>query len=63
MDEKKSFDAVEMVHHIRDEHHDQLKDRTIEERIEHGTAHPRFRFLVVLTPRTQLPPNELLVTA
>ena len=33
MGAKKTFDAVEMVRHIRDEHHEQLKDRTIEERL------------------------------
>lgn len=33
MDSKKTFDAVEMVRHIRDEHHEQLKGRTIEERL------------------------------
>lgn len=33
MDDKKTFDAVEVVRHIRDEHHEQLKDRTIEERL------------------------------
>ena len=30
---KKTFDAVEMVRRIRDEHHEQLKDRTIKERL------------------------------
>lgn len=33
MGRKKTFDAIEMVRHIRDEHHEQLKDRTIEERL------------------------------
>ena len=36
---------------------------TAQHAIEHGTAYPRFGFLVILTPRTQLPPNELLVMA
>ena len=30
---KKAFDAIEMVRRIRDEHHEQLKDRTVEERL------------------------------
>ena len=33
MGAKKTFDAVEMVRRIRDEHHEQLKDRTIKERL------------------------------
>ena len=33
MHDEKTFDAVEMVRHIRDEHHEQLKGRTIEERL------------------------------
>lgn len=34
MKSKKSFDAVEMVREIRDAHHDQLKGKTVEERLE-----------------------------
>ena len=40
-------------HGFRDPHH----------AIEHRTSQPRFRFLVLLTSRTQLPPNALFVAA
>ena len=40
-------------HGFRDPHH----------AIEHRTSQPRFRFLVLLISRAQLPPNELLVPA
>ena len=40
-------------HGFRDPHH----------AIEHSTSQPRFRFLVLLISRAQLPPNELFVAA
>ena len=33
MEKKKTFDAVKMVRRIRDAHHEQLKDKTVEERL------------------------------
>ena len=33
MAQKKTFDAVNMVREIRDKHHEQFKDKPIEERI------------------------------
>lgn len=33
MEKKKSFDAVAMVRQIRDAHYEQLKDKSIEERL------------------------------